>query len=104
MNRPGRLRSDVAWNAAGKRELPKQSLHASNVFGDLAVVLAVRAFEVSVRNHRGSAVTRTCDVDHVEVVTTDHPVEMNVYEVQAGRGAPMPEQTRFDVFERERIT
>ena len=33
----------------------------------------------------------------------DEPVEMHVDEVEAGRRAPMAEQARLDVFERQRL-
>ncbi len=37
------------------------------------------------------------DVDHVEVVAADHPVEVGGDEVLAGRRAPVPEKAGLDV-------
>jgi len=45
--------------------------------------------------------SRTDDIDHVQVMFFDQPVEVNIDEVQAGGGAPVPEQTRLDMLERE---
>ena len=46
--------------------------------------------------------TGTDDIDHVQIVFFDQPVQVDINEIQPGRGAPMPEQTRLDVFELER--
>ena len=40
---------------------------------------------------------RAADIDHVDVVDPDQPVEMDVQEVQTRRRAPVPEQSRLDV-------
>src|SRR3954447_15860084 len=52
-------------------------------------------------NDARAAMTRTDDVHHVQVIQPDEPVEMRVDEVQSGRCAPMPQETRLDVFFRE---
>jgi hypothetical protein len=43
------------------------------------------------------------DVDHVEVALLDHPVQVNVDEVQARRRSPVAEQPGLDVFLCERL-
>ena len=43
------------------------------------------------------------DVEHVEVVLLDDPVQMDIDEVLAGRGAPMSQQARFDVVQFQRL-
>ena len=45
---------------------------------------------------------RTDDINHVQVVLLDQSIEVDIKEVKAGGGAPMPEQARFDVVELER--
>src|ERR1035437_9197059 len=42
------------------------------------------------------------DIDHVQIALFDQTVEMDIDEVVPGGSAPMPKQTRFDVFELER--
>ena len=46
---------------------------------------------------------RAGDVDHVQVRALDHAIQVHVDEVQARRRAPVPEQARLDVLERERL-
>ena len=46
---------------------------------------------------------RPGDVDHVEIVLLDEPVQMRVDEVQSGRGSPVPEQPRLDVLLCQRL-
>ena len=43
------------------------------------------------------------DVDHVEVARLDDPVQVDVDEVQPRRRAPVAEQPRLDVLQRERL-
>jgi hypothetical protein len=43
------------------------------------------------------------DVDHVEVVFLDDPVQVNVDEVQTRRRSPVAEQPGLDVFLCERL-
>ena len=68
VDRTGRLRGDVAGNAAGERELGEEPLQARLVLADVGVDLAVRPFEVSVGNQRRPAVPGAGDVEHVQVV------------------------------------
>ena len=102
MDRTGRLRRDVAGNAAGKRKLQKQLLQSGFVLADVRIDLAVRALEVSVANERRTAVSRSADVDHVEVVFLDHPVQMHIDEVLAGGGTPVSQQHAFHIRQRQR--
>jgi hypothetical protein len=66
-------------------------------------VLAVAALEPGVGDQRRAAVAGTGDVDHVEVARRDHAVEMGVDEVEARGRAPVAEQPRLDVLERQRL-
>ena len=97
VDRAGRLRGHVARNAAGERELGEEALHAFLVPGDARIHLAVGALEVGVRDEAGTAVPGAGDVDHVEVVLLDHPVQVDVDEVQPGRGSPVAEEPRLHV-------
>ena len=45
--------------------------------------------------------TGTGDEEHVQIAFFDDAVEMNIQEVESGRGAPMAEQTRFNVLDFE---
>jgi hypothetical protein len=83
MDAAGRLRSDVTGNAAGETELCKQLLHTKFVFSDVRVHLGVRAFKVGVGDQRWSAVTRSGNEEHIQVMRCDDPIEMHVNEVQS---------------------
>ena len=100
---PGRLRGDVAGDAAGEAELLEQPLHPLRVLADVRVDLAVGAFEVGVGDQRRAAVPRADDVDHVQVVALDDPVEVDAEHVQARRRAPVAEQPRLDVLALQRL-
>jgi len=92
-----RLRRNVARNAAGERELGEEALHPLLVLRHVGIDLAVGALQIGVGDQRRAAMARAGDVDHVEVVLLDQPVEMNVDEVEAGRRAPVAKQARLDM-------
>ena len=97
------LRGDVAGDAAGEAELLEQPLHPLRVLADVRIDLAVGAFEVGVGDQRRAAVPRADDVDHVQVIALDDPVEVDAEHVQARRRAPVAEQPRLDVLPLERL-
>ena len=101
MDRARHVGRRVARNAARKRELAEQFSHPAFVQRDIGVELAVAAFEPGVGDHRRSAMPRSADIDHVGILRADDAVEMCVDEAQAGRRAPMAEQARLDVLERQ---
>ncbi len=98
-----RLRGDVAGDAAGEAELLEQPPHPLRVLADLRIDLAVGPFEVGVGDQRRAAVPRADDVDHVQVIALDDPVEVRAEHVQARRRAPVAEQPRLDVLPPQRL-
>ena len=103
VDRPRRLRRDVARDPAGEGELAEKLMHARLVHAHVRIDLAVRALEVGVRDEPRPAVARPGHVERVEVAGPDRAVEVRVDEVQP-RGRPeVPEQPRFDVLRRERL-
>ena len=103
VDRTRRFRRNVAGNAAGKGKLPEQAAHAFGVLRDIAIDLAVTAFQIGIGDQRRAAVAGAGDVDQVQVLLFDDPVEMRVNEVQARRGAPVAEQARLDVAPQQRF-
>ena len=97
-----RIRRNVAGNAARKRELLEQPAHALAVLRNILVILAVAAFQPGIGHHARAPMTGAGDEDHVEVVQPDHPVHMDVNEVQTWRRPPVTEQARLDVRQAER--
>ena len=53
------------------------------------------------RDDARTAVARTDDVDHVQIIVFDQAIQMHVKEIQSGRRSPVPEQPRLDMFELE---
>src|ERR1035438_7720326 len=88
-----RLRPAAARDGAGKRELLEQALQSGGVLGNGRVELAVRAFEVRVRDDARPTVAGARHVEHREVALDDRAVEVAVDEVQARRRAPVPEES-----------
>ena len=103
VNRPGRLRRHMARDTARERELGEQALHALFIGRNVRIDLAVGPLEVGVRDQAGTAMPGAGDVDHVEVVLLDQPVQVNVDEVQTRRRSPVAEEPRLDVFLCERL-
>ena len=103
VDRAGGLRRHVAGHPAGERELAEQGPHAVRVAGDAPVHLAVAALQPAVRQRGRAAVTGPDDEDHGLVVDPDRPVEVRPHQVQARRGAPVPEQPRLDVLGPQRL-
>ena len=102
VDRARALRRCVAGNAAGKRELKKELPQPGLVLADVGIDLAVGALEVGVAHDGRAAVPGTGDVDHVEVVLLDDPVQVHVDEVLPGRRAPVAQQHVLHVRERQR--
>src|SRR5665648_394313 len=102
MDRTWRFRRDVAWNAIGPGELPKQPQHPVSAALDIRKSLRIGAFEIAMRDQPRTAVAGPDNIDHVQIALFDQTVEMDIDEVEPGGSAPMPKQTRFDVFELER--
>src|SRR5664279_2055130 len=82
----------MAGDASGKRKLEEQLLQPGLILADVGIYLAVGAFEIGISNNRRTAMSRTGDVDHVQVVLFDDPVQMRVDEVLAWGRAPMAQQ------------
>ena len=101
MDRAGRFRRDVAGNPVGPGKLAEQPLQSVPAALDRWIALRVRTFEIAVRHDARTAVARTDDVDHVQIIVFDQPIEMDVKEIQSCRRSPMPEQPRLDMFELE---
>ena len=101
VDRAGRLRRDMAGDAAGKGKLLEQTLQAMFVLRDIRIDLAVGAFQICIRHDPRPPVPRTGDVKDIQIVIFDDAIEMNIDEIQPGCCPPMSEQARLDMFESE---
>ena len=103
VNRTRRRRRHMARNASWKGELFEKPHHPGFVLADVWIDLAIAALEIGVSDQSRSTMTWTGDVDHVELVEPDRPVQMDVNEVLPWRRSPMPDHQRFDMGQRERL-
>ncbi len=103
VNRPRRRRRNMAGNPAGERELCEQPLQPGLVLADVRIDLAVGAFEVGIAHQRRAAVPGTGDVEHVQVILLDDPVQVHVDEVLARRRAPVPDHQGLHVRQLQRL-
>src|SRR6202043_3102132 len=91
MNGAGGLRRYVTGNSMRPGKLAKEPLQSVPAALYRRITLGVRAFEIAVGHDTRAAVARTNDVDHVQVIVLDQPVEVDIEEIQAGCGSPMTE-------------
>src|SRR6185437_10416094 len=93
----------MAGDAAWEGELGEQALHTLFVGRNVRIDLAIGPLQVGVRDQTGTAMTGAGNVDYVEIVLVDHPIEVSVDEVQSGRCSPVPEEPGLDVLLGERL-
>ena len=104
VNRSRRGRRNMAGNSAGKRKLLEQLFEPSLVLADVGINLAPGPFEVNVAHDRGAAVAGTGDVEHIEVILFDDPIQMHIDEVLTRRGAPVSDHQRLHVRQLQRLS
>ena len=85
----GGLGGHVAGDAAGEGELLEQLLHALGVPADVGVDLRIGAVQVVLGHHGVTAVAGAGEVDHVQVILVDDPVQVGVDEVLTRAGPPV---------------
>ena len=91
----------MAGNASGKRKLSEELPQPSLVLADVRINFAVRALEIRVAHDGRAAVPGARDVNHVEVIFLDDPVQVHVDEVLPRGRAPVPQQHGLHIGERQ---
>src|ERR1700730_2233382 len=91
-------------DSAGKRKKLEKLFQALLVLGSIGIDLRIGSFEVAVGEHGGRTMARSRDVEHVQVVLPDEPVEVHPDEALAGVGAPVAEQPMLDMFGPQRLS
>jgi len=102
VDRARALRRCVAGNSSGKRKLNKELPKPSLILADVGIDLAVSALEISVAHDGRAAVPGARDVNHLEVVFFDDPVQVYVNEVPPRGRAPVSQQHVLHIRERQR--
>src|SRR6185437_8914964 len=76
-------RRDVTGDPPGKRELGEELPETGFVLADVRIDLAVGALKVGMAHERRAAVTGTSDIEHIQVILLDDPVQVNINEILA---------------------
>ncbi|MNW51700.1 hypothetical protein D3C74_291920 [compost metagenome] len=108
MNRPRRLRCCVGSNPAREGKLLEQLLHPLKILRNFRIDFRVAAIQVRVRYHHLPAVTRSFDVEHIQIIFADDPVQVGVNEVLARNRAPVPDRLDLHIrilqrFQQQRV-
>ncbi len=102
VDRARTFRRGVAGNAAGKGKLLEELLQSGLVLADVGINLAVGPLQIGVGDHCRPAVPGAGNIDHVEIVFLDDPVQVYVNEVLPGGRAPVPQQHMLHIRQRQR--
>src|SRR5437660_1543538 len=79
-----RLRRNVAGDAARKTKLLKQPFHPFVVLRNVRKHFAIGALHISVSDQRRTAMSWTGNVDHIQVMIVDDPVQVNINKIETG--------------------
>ncbi len=103
VDRSRRRRRHMAADPAGKGELGEQPFQPGLVLADVRIDLAVGPFQIGIGDQRRATVAGAGDVEHVQVMRFDDPVQMHIDKILARCRAPVTEHHRLDVRERQRL-
>ena len=97
MDGAGRLRRHMAGDAAGEGETLEELLHSLLVSGNVGIDLGIAAVQPVLRHHGVAAVAGTGEIDHIQIVALDDPIQMGIDEVLAGAGPPVSHDGLLEV-------
>ena len=95
----GRFRRGVAPDPAGKGELLEEALHPGEVFALVRVNLGIRALEIRLGEDCRRPMPGATDIDGVQIILVDQPIEVDIGKGLAGVRAPMTKQSRLYVLQ-----
>src|SRR5215472_10160940 len=98
------MRAAMAADSARRRESLEHQLHPVVILSYVWMNLGVGAFQIRMRIQRRAPMTGAGDIDDACVGLLDQAIQMHIYEVLAGRGAPVAQEPGFDVIDRERLS
>ena len=91
------LRGHMAGDTAGEGELLEEFLHSLQILADVGIDFAVTSLQIGLGHHGVAAVARAGEIDHVQVVLVDDPVQVCIDEVLTGDGAPVADNFFLDM-------
>src|ERR1700747_3433310 len=87
----------MARDTAGERELREEPFHSLFIGKNIRINLTISSLEIGVRDQARPPMPGSGDVDHVEVVLFDQPVQVDIDKVQTWRRSPMAEEPRLEL-------
>ena len=81
----------------------EQLFQTGLIFADVRIDLAVGALEICIAHQSRAAVPRTRNVNHVEVMLFNDPVQMHVDEILPWNGSPVSDHKRLHMRELQRF-
>src|SRR5579862_4969131 len=103
MNRSWDLGRAVASELAGKGKSPEKLEHALCVLAFLRINLRIGSFEIAVREHSRRPVAWTGNIDHIQIVFSDDPIQVDPRKCLARVRAPVPKQSILKVLWAKRL-
>ena len=94
----------MATDSARKRKPPEELKHASLILTTIRINFRIDPFEPGVCQNRRRAMARPRNVEHVQIVFADEPIQMNPNQRLSGIRAPVAQQAALDVFGLERLS
>ena len=92
------LGGHMAWDSAREAELLEKTLHSLLILCDVGVDLLIAAIKPVLGNHGVSAVPRAGEVNHVQILLFDDPVQVCINEVLAWACSPVAYYFLLDMF------
>ena len=71
----------MTWNSTREGELPKEFFHPDFILRDLRIGLRICALEVRLSNERRTSMTWARNIDHLQFIPLDQPIEMRIKEI-----------------------
>ena len=91
------FRGTVAWYAAGEGELFEHFFHALFITADIWIYFTVASVQIGICDQEVSAVSGTGEEDHIQIITFDNTVAVNIYEILSGYSSPVTNDLLFDM-------
>ena len=93
----------MAGNAAGEGELLEQPAHALDIPADIGIDLTVGALQIGLGYHGISAVSGAREVDHVEIILFNYPVQVGIDKVLPRNSSPVAYDLPLDMLRLQRL-
>ena len=94
INGTRRLRRTVAGNAAGEGELLEHLFHSLFILADIWVYFTVGTLQIGVSDLEVSAVSRSGNIDHIQIIALDCTVTMGPDKILSRNSSPVA----YDLF------